>query len=190
MKGEDTRPAQATQHQQVNDVLQDAIVSLDHIAIAVERLEEAVDLVHPGAGFRSCSRKRSTRGERTGMVSAVLACGGVVIVLVQGTEPESQVSRFISELGAGVQHVAFGVRDLDEAVTRLNEAGGAIDTPIIRDAGIRQAFVRRDPGSGVRVELIERKGGDFTDESVSGSFERSKPAICTRYPWTSIASTH
>ena len=44
------------------------------------------------------------------------------------------------------------------------------ETPVIEDSGIRQVFLRREPGSGVRVELIERNGGDFSDQSVNQLF--------------------
>jgi hypothetical protein len=69
-----------------------------------------------------------------------------------------------------VQHIAFGVRDMDEAMDRLAGSAGALDTPLIEDVGIRQAFLRRDPGSGVRVELIERTGGSFSDNTVRQLF--------------------
>jgi catechol 2,3-dioxygenase-like lactoylglutathione lyase family enzyme len=150
-------------------VLDCEVTGIDHIAIAVSDLPEAVRWYTSALGFKLLE-KRTTRGERTGMISAVLVSGGVVVVLVQGTEPESQVSRFVDAFGAGVQHVAFRVRNLTTAVGRLRQANAAVDTPLIEDEGIRQAFLRRDPGSGVRVELIERKGGDFTDRSINKLF--------------------
>ena len=52
----------------------------------------------------------------------------------------------------------------------FDSAGHEIDTARTGDDGIRQAFLRRDPGSGVRIELIERKGGNFTDRSVEQLF--------------------
>jgi hypothetical protein len=66
--------------------------------------------------------------------------------------------------------VAFGVKDLTKMMYRIRAAGAAGDTEVIEDEGIRQVFLRRDPGSGVRVELIERRGGDFSDKSVERLF--------------------
>ena len=145
------------------------ITGVDHIAIAVADLEEAVEWYTQALGFTLVER-RETRGERTGMLSAQLDCNGVIVILVQGTEPESQVSRFISKFGPGVQHIAFAVSDLARAVRRVAEARGSLDTPLVEGTGIRQAFLRRDPGSGVRVELIERAGGTFNDRSVRDLF--------------------
>jgi methylmalonyl-CoA/ethylmalonyl-CoA epimerase len=156
-------------HNSVLDGIRDCITGIDHVAIAVERLEDAIDWYTQKLGFRMIER-RITHGKRTSMLSAVLTAGGAVVVLIQGTSPDSQVSRFIEEFGTGVQHVAFSVTDLDVAMERVSSAGGALDTPMIVDDGIRQAFLRRDSGSGVRVELIERRGGDFSDGSVEELF--------------------
>jgi 4-hydroxyphenylpyruvate dioxygenase-like putative hemolysin len=153
----------------VAGALGDCIEGIDHIAVAVPDLEAAINWYSENLGFRLVER-RVTRGERTAMRSAVMVAGGAVVVLIQGTSPESQVSRFIEHFGPGVQHVAFLVRDMDEAMDRLSRAGVDADTPVLCDTGIRQVFLRRDPGSGVRAELIERSGGNFSDASVERLF--------------------
>jgi methylmalonyl-CoA/ethylmalonyl-CoA epimerase len=145
------------------------VIGIDHIAIAVKNLEQGIAWYTKNLGFELVDQ-RATRGEYSGMVSAVLKMGNAVIVLIQGTDAKSQVSRFIDHFGPGVQHIALSVHDLDEAMRRLELASGAADTPMIADTGIRQVFLRRDPGSGVRVELIERRGGDFSDNSVGQLF--------------------
>jgi len=141
------------------------ILGVDHVAIAVEDLEAAVETYQRLFGFTVLER-RTTRGERTEMLSAVLKSGTTIIVLIQGTSPESQVSRFIQNFGPGVQHIAFAVADLDEALKTVGET----DTPVIEDVGIRQVFLQRTAGTGVRIELIERRGGQFSDQSVSRLF--------------------
>ena len=148
---------------------QELVIDLDHIAIAVEDLGEAVSWYVEKLGFKARDR-RLTQGAHSAMLSAVLTAGKAVVVLVQGTSRESPITKFIEEFGPGVQHVAFAVSNLDEAIQRLETARGAADTPVIEDEGIRQVFLRRDPGSGVRVELIERRGGDFSDETVGELF--------------------
>lgn len=145
------------------------VIGIDHIAIAVKDLAEGIEWYTKNLGFELVDQ-RVTRGEFSGMESAVLKLGNAVLVLIQGTDPKSQVSRFIDHFGPGVQHIALSVHDLDEAMQRLESGSGAADTPMIVDAGIRQVFLRRDPGSGVRVELIERRGGDFSDKSVAQLF--------------------
>jgi methylmalonyl-CoA epimerase len=142
---------------------------IDHIAIAVEDLEEGVRWYRDCLGFKEVER-RSTTGERTGMISAVVVSGPTCVVLIQGTTPESQVSRFIEQFGPGVQHIAFAVDDMDRALAGLAQGGATRDIPVIEGNGIRQVFLRRDPGSGVRVELVERSGGTFSDDTVGQLF--------------------
>jgi methylmalonyl-CoA epimerase len=154
----------------VEPLIADCVLGLDHVAIAVQDIKESRDWYVRNLGFR-CVAERETRGESTGMISAVLVAGSSVVVLIQGTERTSQVSRFIQKKGPGVQHMAFAVKDLDEAMRRLINAGASADTPIIEAEGIRQVFLRRDV-SGVRVELIERRGGDFSDRTVEELFRR------------------
>ena len=148
-------------------------LNIDHVAIAVEDLEASIAWYRDVFGLEVLER-RKTEGRRTGMVSAVLKAGPVTVVLVQGTSPESQVSRYIEHYGPGVQHIAFGVRDLPELVETLEETGTEFDTTVIQGEGIRQAFTRRDPHSGMMFELIERQreDGRFTDDSVRQLFEQ------------------
>jgi methylmalonyl-CoA epimerase len=143
--------------------------AIDHVAIAVADLEEAIRWYRDGLGFQLVER-RTTHGETTSMVSAVMSSGGAIIVLVQGCEESSQVSRFIQNFRAGVQHLAVSVPDLDAALKQLAKVGGTADVDIIEGAGVRQVFLRRDEGSGVRIELIERRGGTFNDASVEMLF--------------------
>lgn len=147
--------------------LEDLVLNIDHIAIAVRDLATGIAW-YEGLGFTMLER-RMTEGEHTAMLSAVMQAGRAIVVLLQGTSPESQVTRFIDRFGPGVQHIALEVTDLDLALARVREAGGEVEARTLDD-GIRQLFLRRDPGSGVRVELVERRGGSFTDASVRQLF--------------------
>jgi methylmalonyl-CoA/ethylmalonyl-CoA epimerase len=147
------------------EAIEDLIVELDHIAIAVEDLDAAIGWYQRTLGFNVVDR-RITQGDHTSMISAVLKCGSAVVVLVQGTTPDSQVSRFIEHFGPGVQHLAFQVSDMDAALQRVEAAGATLDVGLIKGDGIQQAFLQRTPDSGVRVEIIERRGGEFSDRTV------------------------
>lgn len=105
------------------------------------------------------------------MVSAVIRAGETLLVLVQGTTPESQVSRYVENYGPGVQHVALTVENLPEMVADLKAKGVEFDA-VVDSPGLRQAFTHRDKASGMMFELIERMGGDFTDESVADLFRQ------------------
>jgi methylmalonyl-CoA epimerase len=145
--------------------------SVDHIAIAVRDLEEGIKLYSEQLGFQLHERRR-TEGRTSAMVSAVMKAGPITIVLLQGTSPESQVSRYVEHYGPGVQHIAIEVDDLQTLTEELKSAGVEFDTNIISSPGLRQIFTHRDENSGMMYELIQRMGGDFSDESVQNLFEQ------------------
>ena len=147
------------------------VTAIDHVAIAVQDLEESIKLYTEVLGFELKERRR-TEGKVTAMISAVLKAGPVSVVLLQGTTPESQVSRFVEHFGPGVQHLAFGVENLPALTEELKAAGMEFDTTIINSPGLRQIFSKREPGSGMMFEFIERMGGDFSDQSVQQLFEQ------------------
>jgi methylmalonyl-CoA/ethylmalonyl-CoA epimerase len=145
--------------------------SIDHVAIAVHDLEESIRFYTEVMGFELHER-RKTEGRHTAMVSAVLKAGPITVVLLQGTSAESQVSKFVENFGAGVQHIAIGCTNLPEMADELKAAGMEFDTTVIQSPGLRQIFSKREPGSGMMFEFIERMGGDFTDQSVQQLFEQ------------------
>ncbi len=143
---------------------------IDHVALAVRDLEAGIAFYCGVLGFELLQR-RVIRGARTGMVSAELKKGDIKFVLCQGTEPESQVSRLVSEYGPGVAHIAFGVDDVEAVGAELARRGMQFDTDVIRGAGLRQLFTRRDPNSGMSFEFIERNGeAGFLEENVNELF--------------------
>lgn len=154
---------------QTKAVLAEHALGIDHVAVVVPDLEASVAFYRDLLGFE-VSARHETRGQRTGMVSAVVTGGPTTFVLVQGTEPDSQVSRFLGECGPGVQHVAVRVRDLPAAVEALEAAGVEFEMPMIESPFTRQMFTIRDARIGVRIELIERKSEGFDPRSVEALF--------------------
>lgn len=143
---------------------------IDHLAIAVCNLEEAIAYYSDTLGM-SLVERRSTSGKRTGMLSAVMDAGAFKIVLIEGVGEDSQVSRFIQHFGQGVQHVAFEVEDIEATAASLQKAGMSFSTSLLSGAGLKQIFSTRDPVSGMVYELIERVGEDgFQDDNVNNLF--------------------
>lgn len=151
-------------------VLSRSLRTVDHLAVAVDDLEAAVAFYRDRLGFAEIER-RETTGAKTGMLSVVMKAGELKVVLLKGTSPESQVSRYVAEYGPGVQHVAFMVEGIESVVSDLRERGLPFDTDVIRGPGLKQAFSRRDPVSGMMFELIERTGNEgFHDDNVKKLF--------------------
>jgi methylmalonyl-CoA/ethylmalonyl-CoA epimerase len=128
---------------------------IDHIAIAVRNIDEALFLYQDVFGF-SLLKRREVEGAFSGMRSAELDAGGFSIVLVQGTSPESQVSRYIEEYGPGVQHIAIEVDDVERLSETLKESGVEFATNIIRGKNLIQIFTQREGNTGMMIEFIQR----------------------------------
>lgn len=150
----------------------DNIIGIDHLAIAVPDLEKAIQWASKMLGFEIVER-RETQGARTGMKSAVMCLGPLTFVLMEGIGRDSQITRFVDEHGAGVQHVALRVRDIGSAIDAMSQDDdGLFSTPRLDSDGLSQIFVTRDPMTGLMIELVERRDyNGFRDENVQRLFE-------------------
>ncbi len=145
---------------------------IDHIAIAVKDIDQAVIFYSQILGF-SVIRRLKIEGKSTGMFSAELEHNGIKFVLVQGTEPQSQVSRLIENYGPGIAHIAFEVECVEAARKELTEKGLTFDTKVIKGPGLVQAFSSRDPNTGMSFEFIQRTGEQgFLPENIQKLFDQ------------------
>lgn len=144
---------------------------VDHVAIAVRDIDEALFLYRDIFGFELLKR-REVQGEFSGMKSAELDAGGFSLVLVQGTDPQSQVSRYIDQYGPGVQHIGIEVDDVEALTSLLTESGVQFATDVIRGDGLIQVFTKREGNTGMMFEFIQRmkSGGGFDTQNIQQLF--------------------
>lgn len=148
------------------------LVGLDHIAVAVEDLAAAERWYSQVLGFRCVDRKVVT-GKASGMISSVMQAGPIVFVLLQGTDPRSQVARFVNHFGQGVQHIAMRVNDIHGAVDYFKRRQLAFSTNIVKGDGLLQSFTKRSRETGLMFELVERgEFPGFDDQNVHGLFRQ------------------
>ena len=130
---------------------------IDHIGIAVNSLAEAVPAFSALLGTNS-------RGEEDvpseGVRVAFFGTGSGLIELLEPTDAESPVARFLARRGEGVHHVCLAVEDLEAALERAEHAGLRALEPRIRPGagGRRVAFLHPKTTSGVLIELSEPGG--------------------------------
>ena len=129
-----------------------------HIGIAVRDLDEALRLYHETLGLPLHGRDSV---ESDGVNVAFLPAGDTELELLEATDPESPVARFIEKRGEGIHHIALEVDDVAETLKILRERGYRLidEEPRIGAGGVRVAFVHPRSTSGVLIELCE-KGGD------------------------------
>jgi methylmalonyl-CoA/ethylmalonyl-CoA epimerase len=88
---------------------------------------------------------------------AVFILGDSRLELLEGTEGDSPIARFISKRGQGIHHLALTVPDLAEALEKLEHGGvRLIDRePRVGAANERIAFLHPSSTAGVLIELVE-----------------------------------
>jgi 4-hydroxyphenylpyruvate dioxygenase-like putative hemolysin len=146
-------------------------LGIDHIAVAVPDLQAAVSWLRGVLGF-DLDEMRETHGKSSGMKSAVMRLGPVTVVLTEGIGQNSQTTQFVETYGPGVQHVAFLVTDLGQAIEAMEGTGMTFSSPRLDSDGLSQIFSHRDPTTGLMVELIERRDfNGFRDENVQRLFD-------------------
>ena len=132
------------------------ITRIDHVGIAVPDLDAAIEFYGRTFGLRCIHEE--TNAEQ-GVREAMLAVGdsGSCIQLLAPLTSESPIGRFLERSGPGIQQVAYGVDDIEEASDRLRAAGLRLlyDVPKTGTAGSRVNFVHPKDCGGVLVELVE-----------------------------------
>jgi len=130
---------------------------IDHLGIAVRSLDEALRFYRDQLGMKVSGRE-SVEQEQVHV--AMLPAGQPRIELLEATQPDSAVGRFLDKRGGGLHHVALTVPDLEAAVTRLRAAGARVLNEPRRGAGgHRYVFVHPSSTGGVLLELIQ-EGAD------------------------------
>jgi methylmalonyl-CoA epimerase len=126
---------------------------IDHLGIAVRSLDAALQFYEKQLGF-SVGLRETVAHEK--VYVAMLPAGGPRIELLEATEPDSVIAKFIDKRGEGLHHVAVKVPDLAAAVERL-KAGGArlLNDPRPGAGGHLYVFVHPTSTGGVLLELIQ-----------------------------------
>jgi len=131
---------------------------IDHIGVAVEDLDAALELYE--AGFQMPLVHRETVTEQ-GVEAVLLDVGDGHVELLAPLGPDTPVGKFMAKNGAGLHHVAYAVDDIDSTLERLSEVGiRLIDRePRIGIRESRVAFLHPRSTGGVLTEIVEPAGG-------------------------------
>ncbi|MGC9194293.1 MAG: methylmalonyl-CoA epimerase [Syntrophobacteraceae bacterium] len=131
------------------------ILKVDHIGIAVNNIEEAKALYTdilgiPHAGNETVAEQKVT--------TAFFPVGEAEVELLESTAPDGPIAKFIESKGQGIQHIAFRVENIEQALEELKAKGvRLIDEKPRRGAGgAKIAFLHPKSTFGVLIELSER----------------------------------
>ena len=127
---------------------------VDHVGIAVKNLDESVKF-YESLGFKATGYETV---EEQKVKVAFLPCGDSELELLESTEPDGPIARFIEKNGPGIQHIAIRVDDIDKALEELKakEVRLIDQTPRYGAGNARIAFVHPKATGGVLLELTQR----------------------------------
>ncbi len=129
---------------------------IEHIGIAVSNLEESIKYYENVLGL-TCYAVEEVKDQR--VKTAFFKVGQTKIELLESTDPEGPIGKFIEKRGQGVHHLAFAVNDIEGALQELDQKGVAlIDKAPRRGAeGLNIAFLHPKSTHGVLMEICEER---------------------------------
>jgi methylmalonyl-CoA/ethylmalonyl-CoA epimerase len=128
---------------------------VDHIGIAVADLDEALKLYRDQLGL-VCKGTEVVEEQKVKV--AFLPVGESKIELLESTDPEGPVGKFIEKKGGGVHHLSFRVSNIEEKLEQLKQQGVALidQKPRYGAGGAKIAFLHPKSTGGVLIEICER----------------------------------
>ena len=132
------------------------ISHIEHIGIAVKNLEEAIPFYENVLGLK-CYAIEEVADQK--VKTAFFRVGEVKIELLESTDPEGPIGKFIANRGEGVHHMAFAVENLESCLAEAEEKGiRLIDHQPRKGAeGLHIAFLHPKSTIGVLTEFCEDK---------------------------------
>ncbi len=127
--------------------------AIDHLGIAVHSIDQALRFYEQQLGLKAASRETVAQEK---VRVAMLPLSGSRIELLEPTDADSPVGKFLAKRGEGLHHVALKVPDLAGAVERLRTSGARLlNEPRPGAGGHLYVFVHPASAGGVLLELIQ-----------------------------------
>ena len=132
------------------------ITHIEHIGIAVNNLEEAIPYYESILGLK-CYAIEEVADQK--VKTAFFKVGQTKIELLESTDPEGPIGKFIEKKGPGVHHLAFAVENVNEALNEVAANGvQLIDKTSSKGAeGLNIGFLHPKSTMGVLTELCADK---------------------------------
>lgn len=128
---------------------------IDHLGIAVENLDKAISLFRDTLGLEWAGEE--TVAEQK-VRTAFFPVGESSIELLEPTEPDSPIGKFLEKRGPGIHHIALSVTDIIVAIEELKNKGVRMidEVPRVGAHGAKIAFIHPKSTPGLLIELCQR----------------------------------
>ncbi len=129
---------------------------IEHIGIAVSNLDAAISFYENVFGLK-CYNIEVVAEQK--VRTAFFLVGQTKIELLESTDPDGPIGKFIEKRGEGIHHIAFAVEKIEEQLLHAEKLGvKLIDTSPRKGAeGLDIAFLHPKSTSGVLIEICESK---------------------------------
>jgi methylmalonyl-CoA/ethylmalonyl-CoA epimerase len=125
---------------------------IEHIGIAVNSLEESIPYYENVLGLK-CYAVEEVADQK--VKTAFFMVGQTKIELLESTDPEGPIGKFLANKGPGVHHLAFAMEDVDAALKQAEEKGVRLIDKQPREGaeGLRIGFLHPKSTQGVLTEF-------------------------------------
>lgn len=127
---------------------------IEHIGIAVKDIEASNSVFEALFGE---AEYKTEAVESEGVKTSFFKVGPNKIELLEATNPDSPIAKYIAKKGEGIHHIAFDVEDITAEITRLKEKGFIVLNEIPKKGADNKlvAFLHPKGTNGVLVELCQ-----------------------------------
>jgi methylmalonyl-CoA/ethylmalonyl-CoA epimerase len=132
------------------------ILKIDHLGVAVKSIDAGKNFWTDVLGLRFEGAETVAEQKVT---TAFFPVGESEVELLESTAPDGPIAKYLEKKGEGIQHIAFRVENIEEALAELNAKGIQLidEKPRKGAGGAKIAFIHPKATSGVLVELCERE---------------------------------
>lgn len=130
------------------------LTHIEHIGIAVKNLTESIKFYEDILGLK-CYSIEEVKDQK--VKTAFFTIGQTKIELLESTEPDGPIAKFIEKKGEGIHHIAFAAVNLKDSLKEIESKGiQLIDKEPRKGAeGLNIAFLHPKSTQGVLTELCE-----------------------------------
>ena len=131
------------------------VLKIDHLGVAVNSINDGKNFWRDILGLKF-EGTETVHDQK--VTTAFFPVGESEVELLESTSPDGPIAKYLEKKGAGIQHIAFRVPNLEEALQELKEKGVRLidEKPRHGAGGAKIAFLHPKATGGVLVELCER----------------------------------
>ncbi len=128
------------------------LTHIEHIGIAVKNLEESIKFYEDVLGLK-CYRIEKVKDQK--VKTAFFQVGQTKIELLESTDSEGPIGKFVQKKGEGLHHIAFAVNDVNSSLEELKEINIKLIDETTRKGAedLDIAFLHPKSANGVLIEL-------------------------------------